>query len=75
MTLGTLVCREFCIAKDKQAARINVCTEQYFTSRSTGQDIHRFMPNIWIITMILILYVDQIIFIPLSHKRYFYCPF
>ena len=46
MTLGTLVCREFCITKDKQAARINVCTEQYFTSRSTGQDIHRFMPNI-----------------------------
>ena len=46
MILGTPKCREFCITEYKQAVRTNVCTEQYFTTISTGQDIHRFMSNI-----------------------------
>ena len=44
--LGTPVCRECCITEYKHAVRTNVCTEQYFTTISTGQDIHLFLPNI-----------------------------
>jgi hypothetical protein len=40
------VCREFCINEYKQAVRHSVCAERYFRTRSTGQDILRFIPNI-----------------------------
>jgi hypothetical protein len=46
MILGTPVGWECCITDHKQAVHTNVSAEQYFTSRSTGQDIHRFLPNI-----------------------------
>jgi len=46
MILGTPVGRECCITVYKQAVRTNVCAEQYFTTRSTAQYIHHFLPNI-----------------------------
>ena len=46
MILATPVCRECCITEHKQAVRTNVRAERYFTTRSTGQNIHRFQPNI-----------------------------
>ena len=44
--LVTPVGQEFCITEHEQGVRTNVCTEQYFTTRSTGQNIHRFVSNI-----------------------------
>jgi len=70
--LGTPVCRECCITEHKQAVPTNVCAEQYFTPTSTGQDIHPFCRISWTITVVLILYIDQITFISRSHKRYFF---
>ena len=70
--LGSPLCRECCITEHKQTVRTNVCAEQYFTTTSTGQDIHPFCRISWTITVGLILYIDQITFIPRSHKRYFF---
>jgi hypothetical protein len=39
------VCRKCCIAEHKQAVPQSVCAERYFRTISTGQDIHRFLPN------------------------------
>ena len=41
-----------------------------FRTRSTAQDIHHFVTNIRLIMVILILYIDQITFIPPSHKHH-----
>lgn len=46
MILATPVGSEYCITEDKQAVRTDVCAERYLTARSTGQDIHRFLPDI-----------------------------
>jgi hypothetical protein len=40
------VCRECCITEHKQAVKHSVCAERYFRTRSAGQDIYRFLPNI-----------------------------
>ena len=46
MILGTEVWRECCIAEHKQAVPHSVCAERYCRTRSTGKDIHHFLPNI-----------------------------
>jgi len=40
------VCRECCITEQKQAVEHSVCAKRYFRTRSSGQDIYRFLPNI-----------------------------
>jgi len=45
MVSGTAVWREFCITEHKQAVKHSVCGKLYFRTRSTGQNIHRLLPN------------------------------
>jgi len=40
MISGTAVGRECCITEHQQAVQLSLCAEPYFTTKSTGQDIH-----------------------------------
>jgi len=46
MILGTAVCRECCITEHHQAVQNSVFANRYFRNRSSGQNFHRFLPNI-----------------------------
>ena len=46
MILGTAVYRECCITERKQTVRHSVFSQPSFRTRSTDQNIHRFVPNI-----------------------------
>jgi hypothetical protein len=71
MILGTPVGREYCIAEHKQAVRHHVLQSGFSELDQLVKIFIVFSQILWLITVILILYIDQIIFIPLSHKHHF----
>jgi hypothetical protein len=69
--LDTAVGRECCIAEYKQAVRHRVVQSGFSELDQLVKIFIVFYQILWLITVILLLYIDQITFISLSHKHHF----
>ena len=72
MILSTPVGCESSITEHKQAVRHRVVRSGFSELDHLVTILNVFSQILWLITVTLILYIDQIIFIPLSHKRHFF---
>jgi len=72
MILSTPVGCESSITEHKQAVRHRVVRSGFSELDQLVTILNVFSQILWLITVTLILYIDQIIFIPLSHKHHFF---